>query len=260
MPTSGSSSWPRWVVSIPISISVSLDFNELTLSEVTRTFGRRRALHKVSLTIRAGELAAIVGPNGAGKSTLLAVISTLIAPTSGEVRYGRYTSAAGAELRARIGLLGHDLYLYPELSPVENLRFFGAMYGIDDLDDRMAAALARADLIDRRDDAVSGFSRGMRQRLALERALLHDPRLVLLDEPFTGLDDAAANALRGRLAGLRAAGCLVLVITHDLDTVDGLADRALMLNKGRLMELPARGASLRERYRAALAGAAADRP
>jgi ABC-type multidrug transport system ATPase subunit len=92
----------------------------------------------------------------------------------------------------------------------------------------------------------------MRQRLALERALLHDPRLVLLDEPFTGLDDAASEALRERLSALRQAGCLVLVITHDLDSVDGLADRALMLHKGRIVELDDRGGSLRDRYRTAL--------
>jgi heme exporter protein A len=235
---------------------VAPDFSSVTLTDVTRTFGRRRALHRVSLHIRAGELVAIVGPNGAGKSTLLAVLSTLLQPTSGDIRYDGLSSAtAGPALRARIGLLGHDLYLYPELSPAENLRFFAGLYRLDNVHERIAAALERADLADRRDDAVAGFSRGMRQRLALERALLHDPRLVLLDEPFTGLDDASARALRDRLAGLRAGGCLVVVITHDLDTVDGLADRALMLQKGRLMELLECQGSLRERYRAALADA-----
>jgi heme ABC exporter ATP-binding subunit CcmA len=231
-----------------------VDFDSLTLSEVTRTFGRRRALHKVSLTVRAGEMVALLGPNGAGKSTLLSIVATLLAPTSGTVRYGTHTGAElGARLRARIGVLGHDLYLYPELSPAENLRFFGRIYGLDRLEQRIDAALARADLLQRRDDAVAGFSRGMRQRLALERALLHEPRLVLLDEPFTGLDDAATHALRDRLAGLRTAGCIVLVITHDLETIDGLVDGALMLHQGRLLEVPAEGESLRARYRSAMA-------
>jgi heme exporter protein A len=221
---------------------------------VTRTFGRRRALYRVSLQVGAGELVVVVGPNGAGKSTLLAIVSTLLAPTGGDVRYDEYRGAdAGAALRARIGLLGHDLYLYPELSPAENLRFFADLHGLDGAAGLIDAALERAALSDRRDDPVAGFSRGMRQRLALERALLHDPRLVLLDEPFTGLDDAASRALRERLAALREAGRLVLVITHDLDTVDGLTDRAVMLHKGRLVALPESGGSLRDRYRRAVA-------
>jgi heme exporter protein A len=232
-----------------------LDFRTLTLTDVTRTFARRRALHKVSLHVHAGELVAIVGPNGAGKSTLLAVVSTLLAPSAGQVRYDDYTTSAGAALRARIGLLGHDLYLYPELTPAENLRFFGALYQLDRADDRIAAALDRAGLADRKDDPVAGFSRGMRQRLALERAPLHDPRLVLLDEPFTGLDDAATAALAARLQALRASGCLVLVITHDLDIVEAFSDRVLMLHRGRLLELRRDAVPLRDRYRAALAHA-----
>jgi heme exporter protein A len=233
-----------------------MDFHSLTLTDVTRTFGRRRALHKVSLRIDAGELIAVLGPNGAGKSTLLAIMSTLLQPTAGQVRYDDYTSAAGAALRARIGMLGHDLYLYPELSPAENLRFFAGLYNLSDVAQRIASALERAGLSDRRDDPVAGFSRGMRQRLALERALLHDPRLVLLDEPFTGLDDAATDALAGRLQELRAAGCLILVITHDLDTIEGIADRALMLQRGRLLDVPNLAGPLRQRYRAALAQSA----
>ena len=233
---------------------MALDFTTLRLTDVTRNFGRRRALNRVSLEVHAGELVTLLGPNGAGKSTLLSIVATLIAPTSGDVRYGTLPLAkAGSELRARIGLLGHDLYIYPELSPAENLRFFGRVYGLADLGARIDRALERADLVLRRDDPVSGFSRGMRQRLALERALLHDPRLVLLDEPFTGLDDAATHALRTRLAGLRESGCIVLVITHDLETIDGIADRALMLHNGRLIDVLEGGGSLRQRYRDALA-------
>jgi heme ABC exporter ATP-binding subunit CcmA len=230
-----------------------LDFRTLTFTDVTRTFGRRRALNRVSLHVRAGELVAVVGPNGAGKSTLLSIAATLLAPTSGEVRYGSHDAAgSGAALRAMIGLLGHDLYLYPELSPAENLRFFAELYGLHRADSRIATALDRADLAGRRDDPVSGFSRGMRQRLAIERALFHDPRLVLLDEPFTGLDEAASRALSERLASLRRDGRMVVVITHDLDAVEGLADRAVMLHKGRLVDLDSQSGSLRERYREAL--------
>ncbi|HEX5475539.1 MAG TPA: ABC transporter ATP-binding protein [Vicinamibacterales bacterium] len=228
-----------------------IDFSTLTFSDVSRHYGRRRALAHVSLTARRGDVVALLGPNGAGKSTLLSIAATVLAPTSGTVRYGEYDGRAGGALRSRIGLLGHDLYLYPELSAAENLRFFGRLYGLDRIDRRVADALERAGLAARRDEVVAAFSRGMRQRLALERALLHDPRLVLLDEPFTGLDDAATAALRRRLAALRASGCIVLLTSHDLETIDGIVDTAVMLRQGRLVEVGGAG-PLRERYRNAL--------
>jgi ABC-type multidrug transport system ATPase subunit len=227
-----------------------MDFTSLTFTDVSRNFGRRRALNRVSFRCGAGEIVALLGPNGAGKSTLLSITATLLAPSSGEVRYGEVAApAAGAALRARIGLLGHDLYLYPELSAAENLTFFAKVYRLAGVPALVDAALDRAEPTERRDDAVSGFSRGMRQRLALERALIHDPRLVLLDEPFTGLDDAATAALRRRLEGLRTAGRIVLVTTHDLETIEGIIDRAVMLQNGRLVTIEAGAGSLRDRYR-----------
>jgi heme ABC exporter ATP-binding subunit CcmA len=231
-----------------------MDFTSLSFTDVSRIFGRRRALNRVTFECAAGEVVALLGPNGAGKSTLLSITATLLEPSSGTVRYGEYSArSAGPALRGRIGLLGHDLYLYPELSAAENLLFFGRIYRVAGAIARVEAALERADLMHRRDDPVAGFSRGMRQRLALERALLHDPRLVLLDEPFTGLDDAATAALRSRLAGLREAGCIVLITTHDLETIEGIIDRAVMLHNGRLLTVAAGAGSLRERYRRAVA-------
>ena len=227
-----------------------MDFRSLTFTDVSRHFGRRRVLNKVTFRCDAGEIVALLGPNGAGKSTLLSIAATLLGPSSGDVRYGEGTPPSGAELRARIGVLGHDLSIYPELSAAENLGFFARAYALPDVDRVVAAALQRAGL-DQRNDPVGRFSRGMRQRLALERALLHQPRLVLLDEPFTGLDDAATTALVARLAGLRAAGCIVLLATHDLETIDGLADRAVQLRGGRLLPIGAGPGSLRERYRQA---------
>jgi heme ABC exporter ATP-binding subunit CcmA len=230
-----------------------IDFSSLTLSDVSRSFGRRRALTRVSLGVAAGETIAVLGPNGAGKSTLLSIAAALVAPTSGAVRYDDYDArTGGGALRGRIGLLGHDLFLYPELSAAENLRFFAKVYGLDGVEERVDEALDRAGLSERRDDQVAGFSRGMRQRLALERALLHGPRLVLLDEPFTGLDDTASDALRRRLAGLRDAGAIVLVASHDLEAIDGLIDRAVMLQQGRLVTIADGSGSLRERYRRSL--------
>ena len=226
-----------------------MDFRSLTFTDVSRHFGRRRVLNKVSFRLSAGEIVALLGPNGAGKSTLLSIAATLLNPSSGTVLYGE-GSASGAELRARIGVLGHDLSIYPELSAAENLAFFARAYAVAEVDRAVASALQRAGL-DTRDDPVGRFSRGMRQRLALERALLHEPRLVLLDEPFTGLDDAATSALRTRLADLRSAGCIVLLATHDLETIDGLADRAVLLGGGRLLSIDGGAGTLRDRYRRA---------
>jgi heme exporter protein A len=227
-----------------------MDFRSLTFTDVSRHFGRRRVLNKISFRCNAGEAVALLGANGAGKSTLLSIAATLLAPSAGVVQYGEATSASGAELRARIGVLGHDLFIYPELSAFENLAFFARAYAVPDVDRTVASALERAGL-EQRDDPAGRFSRGMRQRLALERALLHDPRLVLLDEPFTGLDDAATMALRTRLADLRAAGCIVLVATHDLETIDGIADRAVLIRGGRLVSMDDGAGSLRDRYRRA---------
>jgi heme exporter protein A len=227
-----------------------MDFRSLTFTDVSRHFGRRRVLNKVSCRCEAGEIVALLGANGAGKSTLLSIAATLLAPSAGVVQYGDATQASGAELRARIGVLGHDLFIYPELSAFENLTFFARAYAVRDVDRTVRSALERAGLEDR-DDPAGRFSRGMRQRLALERALLHDPRLVLLDEPFTGLDDTATMALRTRLADQRAAGCIVLVATHDLETIDGVADRAVLLRGGRLISLDEGAGSLRDRYRRA---------
>ena len=233
-----------------------MDFTSLTFAEVSRTFGRRRALNRVSIQCRAGEVIALLGPNGAGKSTLLSIAATLLEPTSGSVTYGAQSAGrAGAALRSRIGLLAHDLFVYPDLTASENLDFFGRLYGLTDLRGRVTAGLERAGLADRRDEAVSGFSRGMRQRLALERALLHEPRLVLLDEPFTGLDDAATAALRDRLVSLRSAGAIVLLTTHDLETIEGIIDRAVVLQNGRLLDLDPGAGTLRDRYRRACAAA-----
>ena len=205
------------------------DFQQVTVSKISRHYGRRRALSSVSFNLQAGEVVGLLGPNGSGKSTLLGILSTLIAPSSGEVRYGDQLSRVlGADLRRLIGFLSHDLQLYPELSARENLDFCARLYGQDQPLSLVNEALSRARLAERAEEPVSGFSRGMRQRLALERSLIHKPRLVLLDEPFTGLDVFA---------------------THDLDIADDVLDRAVVLRAGRITELPDGHGSLRARYR-----------
>jgi len=226
-----------------------MDFSDVRLVDVSRHFGRRRAVSHVSLTASSGDIIGLLGPNGAGKSTLIGMLATLVAPTSGSVTYGgQPASALGAALRGAIGLLAHELYLYPELSARQNLEFFAQIYGLN-ASVIVPSALDAAGLADRGDDDVSGFSRGMRQRLALERALLHQPRLVLMDEPFTGLDDSATAIVRTRLQSLAAAGAIVILATHDLDLADGLVTRVAIVRGGKLVTDEPAGTGLRARYR-----------
>jgi heme exporter protein A len=226
-----------------------MDFDAVRLTDVSKHFGRRRALWRVSLTLRAGDIVGLLGPNGAGKSTLIGILATLVGATGGEVRYGQQTAReAGAALRHRIGLLAHDLHLYSELTARQNLAFFASLYGLDPAA-VVDGALERAALSDRADDPVSGFSRGMRQRLGLERALLHAPRLVLFDEPFTGLDDRSVGRVSERLRQLARDGAIVLVATHDLDVADGLVTRVTLLRDGRLLAEETAAPGLRTRYR-----------
>ena len=232
-----------------------LDFDEVTVDDVSRHFGRRRAVSRVSFVASRGAIVGLLGPNGAGKSTLLGMLATLLRPSGGTIRYGTISAShAPAALRARIGVLGHDLFLYPELTARENLAFFAGLYGLAKADAVARAALDRAGLSDRGDDLVSSFSRGMRQRIALERALLHEPRLVLLDEPFTGLDEASAAALIARLRNLRQSGGVIVLATHDLDLSEGLLDEAVFLREGRMVQAVSRPDGLRATYRSVMTG------
>lgn len=204
------------------------------LEGVSRAYGRAFALHRVSTSFAAGSATALLGGNGAGKTTLLNILATLDAPTSGRVLYDALTWAQVARRgRLAIGWVGHDPLLYPNLSGAENLAFYTRMYGIDDpsLADRL---LARVGMADARSRLVRDCSRGMVQRLTIARALLHDPALLLLDEPLTGLDRAGRADLSELFAELRAQGKILILSTHDLHTADALCDRALFLRRGRL--------------------------
>jgi len=226
-----------------------IDFTSVQLADVSRHFGRRRAVSHVSFTANSGDIIGLLGPNGAGKSTIIGMLATLVTPTSGAITYGgRPARELGGALRGSIGLLAHELSLYSDLSARQNLVLFAGLYGLD-RDGMIDQALAVAGLSERGDDSVSAFSRGMRQRLALERALLHRPRLVLMDEPFTGLDDAAVATVRTRLQTIAAAGAIVVVTTHDLDLADGLVTRVAIANAGRLVADERAATGLRARYR-----------
>lgn len=227
----------------------AFDFDHVAMTDLSRHFGRRKAVSRVSLALQSGDILGLLGPNGAGKSTLLGMLATLVAPTSGAITYGGVTaSAGGAQIRGRIGVLAHELHLYPELTARQNLEFFARLHGLPG-GALVSTALEAAGLGDRGEDQVSSFSRGMRQRLALERALLHGPRLVLLDEPFTGLDDRAVRIVAARLKLIAEAGAIVVLATHDLDVADGLVTRMAVVRNGRLLSDVVASAGIRQQYR-----------
>ena len=228
----------------------------LHLRAVGKIYGGRRALASVSTRFEPGRVAAVLGPNGAGKSTLLGILSTLLTPSSGEVRWGDQVLGRGSALRARIGYVGHDAGLYGDLTAGENLALFASLYGADDGPTRVEALLARVGLADApRDAPVRTFSRGMLQRVALARALAPDPDLLLFDEPSAALDPAGVAWLGAELAAERTAGRIVVLVTHDLDAAAGVADQVVILRRGRVVHDETRAggfsaATLRATYEA----------
>jgi len=228
----------------------------IEVARVGKRFGEHRALANVDLTLAAGSVCALLGPNGAGKTTLLGILSTLVRQTSGEVRYldGATARPVDDSLRRDIGLLAHSSLCYDELTAIENLTFFGALYGVADVAARATELLDEVGLEPRaRSRVVRTYSRGMVQRLALARALLARPSLLLLDEPFTGLDRGGALALGARLGRAKAEGAIVLCVTHDLEAIADVTDHVVVLNRGKLAcdERAAAGfsyAALREVY------------
>ncbi len=201
-----------------------------------KAFGAQVALDGVDLDLPAGKFLTLVGPNGAGKTTLLRMLAGLSRPSGGELRVlGAVPGPSAAALRARIGLVSHEPQLYADLSADENLRFFAALYGLPDPDARIDASLARVELRARRGDPVRTFSRGMTQRLAIARALLHAPSLLLFDEPTTGLDDRAVGILVDLLAELHDGSRTLILTTHRLDVGLRVADRVALLARGRIV-------------------------
>jgi heme exporter protein A len=195
-----------------------------------KRYGAAWAVRGVSFALAPGELLAVFGPNGAGKTTLLRMLCGTVAPTRGEVRIcGIPLAGADDEgWRRRIGLLSHQAFVYPGLSAAENLDFFARLYGLPDRRARVEAALDEVGLLPRARDRVRGFSRGMLQRLALARTLLHGPEVVFLDEPYTGLDPHAAAMLRATLERLKDGRRTVVLVTHNLSQGLELADRVVV--------------------------------
>jgi heme ABC exporter ATP-binding subunit CcmA len=196
-----------------------------------RAFGARRAVDGLDLRIAPGETVALLGPNGAGKTTLLRLVAGLLRPGAGRLAVaGRELPAEGHRVRPLVGYLGHEALLYTDLSPLQNLEFYAGLYGVDR--SRIEPLLARVGLVSRAFDPVGTFSRGMVQRLALARMLLHEPRLLLLDEPYAGLDAQGAALLDAILAEGRGDRTVILV-THDLRRALAAADAVVVLRAGR---------------------------
>lgn len=203
---------------------------------LVRSFGSARAVDGLDLEVRRGECLGLLGPNGAGKTTTLRVLSTLLKPSAGHVRVlGCDPAREGAAVRARLGVVPQEIALYPRLSAVENLRFFGRMAGVPAarLDERVAWGLEVAGLEQRGADRVREFSGGMRRRLNLVVALLHEPELCFLDEPTVGIDPQSRNHVFETVERLRAEGLTMIYTTHQLGEVERLCDRIVVMDEGR---------------------------
>jgi heme exporter protein A len=207
----------------------------LEVRDLSRTFGARKALDKVSFELPRGAFLSIFGPNGAGKTTMLKVLSTLTAPSKGSARImGLDVVEDAVELRERIGFISHNPLLYPDLTAEENLEFFADLYCIEDPKARVKELLVAVELDHRRLDAVRTFSRGMVQRLSIARSLLHKPDVIFLDEPYSGLDPHAMDILDSLIAQVRAEHTFVM-ISHDLQKGLELCSHALILAKGKIV-------------------------
>jgi len=206
----------------------------LELDSVSKSYGDLFAVHRVSTTFEAGRISALVGDNGSGKTTLLTLLATLERPTAGSVAYDDLDWATFADhYRERVGWIAHESLTYGELTGRENLELYADLYGLPEAEAVAEDWLERMRLEEAADRRAADYSRGMRKRLSVARALLHDPDLLLLDEPFSGLDRGGRETLLELLDGLRR-GRLVLLASHDLGAVGRLADTVEVLHRGRL--------------------------
>jgi heme exporter protein A len=226
--------------------------NDLALEseDIRKTFGHFTALAGVSLKLKRGEFLTLFGRNGAGKTTFLKIAATLMRATHGRLRIGGVDIREEPEkARRQIGFLSHNTYLYRDLNPVENLRFFARLYNISDAETLIASLLDRVGLKRRVHDPVRSFSRGLNQRLGIARVMLHNPSVILLDEPYTGLDANAIEMLNDMLDETVRAGKTIILTAHDLEQGLRAASRAAIIDRGQVVyDGDARNAATREAY------------
>ena len=204
----------------------------LSLEHVTKRFGYRCILNDINFSIEAGEFVTLIGNNGAGKSTLLRIISTLSNPTHGRINFiGTNKKESLREWRQKIGIISHENRLYEDLSSVDNLRVFGTLYGIDNLESKTDQVLQKTNLLQVARLPVSNFSSGMKKRLMIARLILCQPEILILDEPFTGLDKNSNQSFQNYLKAFHQQGGTVILVTHQLELGLKLATRILVLNK-----------------------------
>jgi heme exporter protein A len=205
----------------------------IVVKKLVKRFGMKTILRGLDFKVEQGEFVALLGPNGAGKTTFLRILSTLSRPSLGEIRIAGYSLPnQAAQVRQKLGVVSHLPLLYGDLTAEENLKFFGKMYNISNITPRIGEVLNLVGLAHRRKDLVRTFSRGMQQRLAIGRAVLHDPEVMLFDEPHTGLDQDACDMLDKVLRDVAARGRTVVMTSHDLGRVEDLATRYDVLSKG----------------------------
>jgi ABC-2 type transport system ATP-binding protein len=233
------------------------EYQMLQVEDLRKSFGTRVAVDNISFGVGQGETVGLLGPNGAGKTTAIAMICGIARPDSGHVTIGSARLDVDAyALKRRVGLVPQDLALYEELSAWSNLQLFGGLYGLDavTLRQRAEAALGLVGLADRRNDRVQSFSGGMKRRLNIAGALLHDPDLILLDEPTVGVDPQSRNAIFDNLAELKKRGKTLLYTTHYMEEAERLCDRVLIIDHGRILAddtvdaLKSRHANLEEAF------------
>lgn len=203
---------------------------------LTRSFGNLKALRGIDLQLIKGRFLTIFGPNGAGKTTLIKVLATILKPTSGKLEImGLDAKNEGEALRRRLGLLSHNIFLYPHLSPYENLKFYGTMYGVMNLKDRIEEVLREVDLWERRHQPVRTLSRGLQQRAAIARTIIHNPEIIFLDEPFTGLDQQSARKFRLLMDKLQPGLRTIVMSSHNIQQGLEMSQELAILVRGRIV-------------------------
>lgn len=210
--------------------------NAIEVQGLTRSFGNHLALRGIDLYVKKGEAVVIFGPNGAGKTTLIKILATIMNPSSGKILVnGLHLKNNAEDIRRRIGVITHQTYLYNNLTAHENLKFYCRMFDVPKADERIREVTALVEMTSRLHDRVGTLSRGMQQRFAIARSLLHEPTIMLLDEPETGLDQQAVSILREALKTDKSVKRTIILTTHNLERGIEMGDRMVILNQGKIV-------------------------